>query len=102
MASGTNPPFYTVAVISIVASTTSTSAAIPSGGETLIVTNPTTATAFVAVGSGSALTAVAGAFIPVLPNSRRIIAAPGATAVAVVLSGGTGTVFVEVGQGSAI
>jgi hypothetical protein len=103
MSVGQNPPFAPSGIMSLAASTTSVGAALPSLGETLVVTNPTVSLAWVAVGAGTTPpTAVAGACIPVLPGQRRIIGAPGATQVSAVLTTGTGTIYVETGKGSAV
>jgi hypothetical protein len=103
MSVGQNPPFFAAGIVAISASTTSSGAALPPGGDTVVITNPTAALAWIALGGGATPpTAVAGACIPVLRGSRRIMSAQGATQVAAVLASGTGSLYAEVGTGSAI
>ncbi len=103
MSTGTNPPFSQAGIVTLAASTTSAGAALPAAGDTLLVTNPTTALAWLVVGSGSsAPTAAAGTGYPVLPGQRRFIGVNSLISqVAVILSAGTGSVYVEIGTGSA-
>jgi hypothetical protein len=103
VSSGSVPPFAQSGVVSLAVSTTSTGAALPGSGDTVLVTNATASLAWVTLGGGAAPpTAVAGAGYPVLPGGRRLIAAAQAvTQVAAVLASGTGQIIVEIGTGSA-
>ncbi len=102
MSLGGNPPFSQAGVVTLAGSTTSTAGAIPPGGDTLVVTNPNTGLAWIAVGVGS-VTAAPGAGYPVLPGQRRVIGiGPLCNAVAVLLASGSGPVYVEIGTGSAV
>jgi hypothetical protein len=104
LSSGSNPPFSQSGVATIAASTTSASALLPAAGDVLVVSNPTAAVAWIAVGGGvTPGTAVAGAGYPVLPAGRRIIGIGSlVTWVAAVLSTGSGAVYVETGTGSMV
>jgi hypothetical protein len=103
MASGTNQPFGQSGIVTIAASTTSAGAALPAGGDSLLVSNPTASLGWVALGGGiTPPTAVAGVGYPVLPGQKRLIAsAPTVTQVAAILATGSGSIIVEVGTGSA-
>jgi hypothetical protein len=103
MASGTNQPFGQSGIVTLAASTTSAGAALPASNDTILVSNPTTSLAWIALGGGvTPPTAVAGAGYPVLPGQRRLIASgTTVTQVAAILATGTGSVIVEVGTGSA-
>lgn len=103
MSIGQNPPFAQEAIVALSASTTSTGAAIPPGGDTLVVTNPTPVLAWVAIGSGAVPpVAVPGACIPILPGQRRIIGAPGVSQASAILTTGTGSIYIETGTGVAV
>jgi hypothetical protein len=98
---GVNPPFSQAGIVTLAGSIVSTAAGIPLGGDTLVVTNPNTGLAWIAVGVGS-VTAAPGAGYPVLPGQRRVIGlGPLCNAVAVLLASGSGPIYVETGMGSA-
>jgi len=92
-----------VGIVAIAASTTSAGAALPPGGDTVIVTNPTAALAWVTLAGGTTVpTAAAGTGYPVLPGQRRVIGGNSLiTQVAAILGSGSGTIYVETGTGSA-
>lgn len=74
MALGSNAAFRQFGIVTLTVSTTSTGTALPPGGDTLVITNPNTALAWIAVGPGSTPpTAVAGSGIPVLPGATANI-----------------------------
>jgi hypothetical protein len=101
MALGSTAAFRQFAIVTLTASTTSTGTALPPGGDTLVVTNPNTALAWIAVGPGNTPpTAVVGSGVPVLPGQRRIFAATGVTQVSAVMSTGAGSIYVETGTGN--
>jgi DNA-binding beta-propeller fold protein YncE len=101
MASGSVSPFNPEATVSIAATTTSATAAIPGTGPTLLVFNSTAATAFLRLGTGT-LTARVTDF-PVPSGAQMLLSvSPTVTAAAVILSSGSGTVYVSRGTGSAL
>jgi hypothetical protein len=102
VSTGLVSPFVQGGIVTIAASTTSAAASLPAPGDTLAVTNPTTALAWISLGgSGSAPSATPGSGYPVLPGARRLIGSGTlVTQVAAVLSSGSGSIYVEVGTGS--
>jgi hypothetical protein len=103
VSSGTNPAFSQTGLVTIAASTTTANATLPTGGDTLVVTNPTAALAWVAVGGGTPGAAVAGVGYPILPGAVRAIGAGVfASWIAVILNTGAGSIYVETGTGSAL
>lgn len=93
--------FFSAGSVSISASTTSASASLPGGGDTVIVVNNTAAIAYVQFGGGTG-TPVATTSSPVVvpANSRMAtVCGPLANKVAVLLSTGTGTVSIMQGEG---
>jgi hypothetical protein len=102
MSIGSNQPFRAAGTASVSASTTSSAVAMVGAGETVLVTNAANAVAFVAFGTSGSTTAKS-ASLPLLPNSRALLAANVyMTHAAVILTGGTGTVYFTLGDGSAI
>ena len=103
MSTGSVSAFAQAGIVTLAASTTSAGAALAGTGDTVLVSNPTAAVAWVALGGGSSPpTAVIGIGYPVLSGARRLIAsAATATQAAVILTTGTGSVYIETGSGSA-
>ena len=103
MSTGSISAFAQSGVVTLAASTTSAGAALAGTGDTVLVSNPAAAVAWVALSGGSGPpTAVVGTGYPVLPGARRLIAsAMTVTQAAVILTTGTGNVYVETGSGSA-
>jgi hypothetical protein len=96
---GSVSPFQAANVISISASTTSASAALPPGGDEVLITNACADYVFIAF-SGVATSAPPCSVIPA--GQRRLFSAPPTvTTISVLANSGTGTVFVERGSGTA-
>jgi hypothetical protein len=100
MAIGSIQPFRPAGTVGLAAGTGSASIALAGGGETVVVTNPTTALAFVRFGADPSVTATP-ADMPVLPGARVMLAAnPLITYAAAVLTSGSGSVWFTRGDGS--
>jgi hypothetical protein len=99
---GSISPFRPTGTIGITATTTPANAALTGGGDTVVVTNPTTSLAYVRFGSDSTV-AASTTDTPVLPNSRVMLALNTLiTYGSAVLQSGTGTIFFSRGDGSVI
>lgn len=92
MSSGQSPSISpTSATVAIAASTTSASAAIPAGSESVLVQNTSASLAFVRTTPGTA----SSSDVPLLAGARILLSAgPYAVAVSAVLVTGTGTIYV--------
>jgi hypothetical protein len=102
MSIGSSQPFRAAGTVSVSAGTTSSSVALAGGGETVLVTNAANAVAFVAFGASNQVTATS-ASLPVLPNSRVLLAANTyLTHAAAALASGSGAVYFTLGDGSVI
>lgn len=102
MATGSTSAFRPSGTVPIAAGTTTASASLAGGGETVLITNATNAVAFVRFGSDSSITA-ANTDMPIQANTRALLSVNALiTTVAVVLSTGSGTVYVTRGDGSSI
>jgi len=100
MASGLTPPFrQTGATVSCMASSGGTSATLPLGGESLLVTNGGSVTVFVRVGDGAAASVVD---TPVLASSSFMldIGQPAGLAASVATLSSSATVFLTRGNGA--
>ena len=93
--------FQQSSVVSISATTTSTASVI-GGGDTAIISNLSTGTAYVSFGApGMAPVAAIGSGFCVLAGQQRAVAiSPYIGSVAVILSSGSGSVYIESGNGS--
>lgn len=99
MTVGSVNPFKPLGTITLAASTTEVSAALPVTGDSLRLYNSAGATAFVAIGKGAAL--ATSSDYPIPPGGTALIAAgPYIDHVSAVLESGTGTVFVTAGDGT--
>ena len=102
MALGSTSAFRPTGTVSISGGTTSANAALTGGGETVVVTNTSASLAFVRFGADSSVSATS-ADMPVLPNSRAVLAVnPLIAYAAVVLTAGSGTVYLTRGDGSVV
>jgi hypothetical protein len=102
MSVGSVQPFQTAtnaSTVTIAATTTVATAALPGNGESVLVYNASAAIAFVRVG-GSATTATVND-VPVPPGARMLMQCGAyASLVAVLLSTGTGNVLFVRGSGT--
>jgi len=100
MAIGSISAFRATGTVSLSAGTTSTNVALSGGGETIVVTNPTTNLAFVRFGSDATVVASV-TDMPILPNSRIVLSVNSLISYAAALfSSGSGTVLFTRGDGS--
>ncbi|HKM64188.1 MAG TPA: hypothetical protein VJY39_17030 [Acidisphaera sp.] len=100
MSIGANQPFRPAGTATLAAGTASASVALTGTGGTVLVTNATNAVAFVRLGTSAAVTATP-ADMPVLPNSRIVLAANSSIQhAAAILASGSGEVFFSVGDGT--
>lgn len=100
MAIGSVTPFRPTGTVSISANTTSTSVPLVGGGDTVVVTNTTTALAYVRFGADPSV-AASPIDMPVLPNTRAILAVNSLICyAAAVLASGSGAVLLTRGDGS--
>lgn len=100
MSIGTAQPFQPSYTLSIAASTTAASQALPAGGASVLVTNAANDYAFVRLGIASQ--AATPNDTPVPAGARLLLhAPPTVSAISVLLNSGTGTVFVSRGIGTA-
>jgi hypothetical protein len=102
MAIGAISPFRATGTVGIAAGTSSVAAPLAGGGETVVVTNPTSALAYVRFGSDSGIAATSQD-MPVLPGGRVILSINSLiTHAAAVLASGSGTVLLTRGDGSIV
>ncbi len=103
MALGQNPAFVLAGVAVINAGTVSAGVALVGSGDTAVVTNASTALAWVAFGGGaSPPVATPGTGYAVPAGAQRVVGCGTlATQVGVVLASGAGAVYVERGSGAA-
>jgi hypothetical protein len=97
---GTTSPFRPTGTVALAASANSANTVLAGGGDTVVVTNPTTALAYVRFGADPSV-AASSADMPVLPNSRIILAVNSLIAYAAgILAGGNGTLLFTRGDGT--
>jgi hypothetical protein len=102
MAIGAISPFRATGTVGIAAGTSSVATPLAGGGETVVVTNPTSALAYVRFGSDSGIAATLQD-MPVLPGGRVILSINSLiTHAAAVLASGSGTVLLTRGDGSIV
>lgn len=102
MAIGSIQPFRPAGTVNLVAETSSASVALAGSGETVVVTNTTTALAYVRFGADRSVAATA-TDMPVLPGTRVMLASNRLiTYAAAILASGSGSVLFTVGDGSFI
>lgn len=100
MSIGSTQPFRPTGTVSLAAGTTSISAALMGGGDSVVVTNATGSLAFVRFGADATVTASASD-MPVLAGSRIMVAVnPLITHAAATLASGGGLVLLTRGDGS--
>lgn len=99
---GSVSPFRPSGTVGVTATTTSANIALTGGGDTVVVTNPSTSLAYVRFGSDSTVAATTGD-MPVLPNSHVMLAVNTLiTYGAAVLQSGIGNIIFSRGDGSVI
>jgi hypothetical protein len=102
MSAGSSQPFRHAGTAMLSASTTSANVALVGGGDSLLITNAAATLAFVRFGADSAVAATTSD-IPLLPNSRTILAVNSLIRyAAAILSSGTGSVYFTRGDGAHI
>jgi hypothetical protein len=100
MAIGSIMPFGPTGTVSLAAGTTSSSVALGGGGDSVVVTNTTASLAYVRFGADASVSASV-ADMPVLANSRVMLAVnPLIAFAAAVLASGSGAVLLTRGNGS--
>ena len=100
MSTGANNAFQPSATVAIASSTSSANVQLAGGGESVLITNPTTSLAYIRFGSDPTVLATV-ADTPILPNSRMLFrCGPLVSYCAVVLGSGSGTVMLTHGDGS--
>ena len=100
MTLGTTSPFRPAGTVTVTAGTTSVAATLVGGGDSIVVTNPTTSLAYVRFGANLTVVATTGD-MPVLPATRVILSVNSLVAtVAVLLASGNGNVLFTRGDGS--
>ena len=99
---GSVSPFRPTGTISISVGSVSANAPLSGGGDTIVVTNTTTALAYVRFGSDSAVTA-STADMPILAGNRLILSVNSLISYAAAISpSGSGSVLFSRGDGSFI
>jgi hypothetical protein len=89
-----------VATVAMASGIVSTNVQLAGGGETILITNPTTSLAYVRFGSDSTVQATI-TDTPLLPNSRILLrCGPMVTYCAAILSSGNGSIMFTRGDGS--
>lgn len=102
MATGSIKPFVPSSTATLIGTTNSSSVALGSGGDTVVVTNTAASIAFVRFGSDSTI-AASSTDMPVLPGNRVILALnPLISYAAAVLTSGTGNILFTRGDGSIV
>jgi hypothetical protein len=102
MAIGSTSAFRPSGSIGLTVSTIAAATLLPGGGESVLITNPTTALAYIKFGSDNSVTAT-NADMPILPNSRCLLSVNALiTYVSLLLSSGSGTLYATRGDGSFI
>ncbi len=97
---GSVSPFRPTGTVSLAASSESTNVALSGGGDTVVVTNPSTVLAYVKFGSDATVVASASD-MPVLAGSRVILSINSLIAnAAAITASGSGTILFSRGDGS--
>jgi hypothetical protein len=100
MATGSVTPFHPTGTVPVGAGTTSLSVQLQGGGDSIVVTNTTSALAYVRFGADPSV-AASQSDMPILPNSRVMLAVNSLiTYAAALLSSGSGMVLFTRGDGS--
>ena len=99
MTVGSVNPFKPGGTVAIAASAASASAVLPTKGDAVVVTNPTTSLAFIRVGNGSQTAGETD--LPVPGGTRAMIfAGPYVDQIGAVMPAGSGTIYATVGDGT--
>ena len=102
MPTGAISPFRPTGTVSLTATTSSNSVALPGGGESVVVTNTANAVVFIRFGADQTITATAND-MPVLANGRIMLSVNPLISYAAAITGtGSGTVYFTRGDGSYI
>src|ERR1700735_365008 len=97
---GASNAFQPSATSTIASSTISSNVPLAGGGESVLITNPTTSVAYVRFGSDPTVQATT-ADTPILPNSRILLrCGPLVSYCAVILGSGSGAIMLPHGDGS--
>jgi hypothetical protein len=100
MAIGSTTPFRPTGTVPVSASTSSTAAALTGGGDSVVVTNTSTALAYVRFGADPSVMA-SSVDMPVMANTRVMLSVNSLVSyAAAVLSAGSGIVLFTRGDGS--
>lgn len=97
---GSVSPFRPTGTVSVSAGSTASNAALPGGGDTVVVTNTATALAYVRFGSDATVSATT-ADMPILGNSRLVLSVNALiTYASAIMPSGSGVVLFSRGDGS--
>lgn len=97
---GSVSPFRPTGTVSISVGNVSSNALLSGGGDSVVVTNPTSALAFIRFGSDPTVTA-SSVDMPILAGSRVILSVNSLiTHAAAISPSGTGSIFFSRGDGS--
>jgi len=100
MAMGANSAFRPTGTVSLNVGTTSANVLLAGGGESVVVTNPTSYLAYVRFGSDATVVASASD-MPILAGSRAILSVNSLISyAAALLTSGSGNVLITRGDGS--
>lgn len=99
---GSVSPFRSTGTISVSSGSVSTNAPLTGGGDSVVVTNTTSALAYIRFGSDPTLTA-SSMDMPILPNSRLILSVNSLISYAASISiSGSGLILFSRGDGSIV
>jgi hypothetical protein len=100
MANGSITPFRATGTVSLSAGVTSVAVQLSGGGDSVVVTNPSSSLAYVRFGADPSVSASA-LDMPVMANSRMILSVNSLVSHAsAVLASGSGTILFTRGDGS--
>jgi hypothetical protein len=99
---GAANPFQPAATVALPSSTVSSNAQLAVGGDSVLITNPTSSLLYVRFGSDPTVQATTGD-TPILPNSKILLrCGPLVSYFATILAAGSGTVMFTRGDGSSV
>jgi hypothetical protein len=100
MAIGAITPFRPTGTVSLAANTSSATVQLAGGGDTVVVTNPTTSLAYVRFGADPSVSA-SPVDMPVMANSKVMLSVNGLIShAAATLAAGSGSILFTRGDGS--
>jgi hypothetical protein len=100
MAIGSITPFRPTGTVSLAANTSSATVQLAGGGDTVVVTNPTTSLAYVRFGADPSVSA-SPVDMPVMANSKVMLSVNGLIShAAATLAAGSGSILFTRGDGS--